>query len=154
MKFIQVLFPILVVGMCCVTTSCDKDEEKYSGSLEQTQTPPTSNISQPTFEKNLTTTTISDVSMRCRFNNGGDTGGNMSCTVHWNKYYSKPTTTPKASDMTNHEQMRQYASTSETTTFDKTHTGFSGGMYIYYYFECKNSKFTTKTDVTYCVVKR
>ena len=44
--------------------------------------------------------------------------------------------------------------TSKTTVFDKTHTGFSGGTYVYYYFECQNSKYTTKEDIKYCIVKR
>lgn len=39
-------------------------------------------------------------------------------------------------------------------TFDKTHTGFNGGTFVYYYFECRNSKYTTKTNVTYTIVKR
>lgn len=56
--------------------------------------------------------------------------------------------------MTNHESMRQYSTTKLTTTFDKTHAGYSGGNYIYYYFECSNSKYTTKTNITFCVVKR
>lgn len=151
MKIFDSLFFVLVAGMSFVLTSCDKDDDYTSDKEVQT---PISNISRPTFEKYLTTTTMSDVSMRCRFNNGGDIWNNMSCTVHWRKYSSKPSTTPKVSDMSRHESMRQYATTSKTTTFDKTHTGFSGGTYVYYYFECKNSKYTTKTDVTYCVVKR
>ena len=36
----------------------------------------------------------------------------------------------------------------------KSHSGFSGGNYIYYYFECENSKYSTETDVKYCIVKR
>lgn len=152
MKNNKTLFLLLIVGMSFVTTSCDKDDDEYNRN-DVVETP-VSKISQPTFEKYLTTTTFSDVSMRCRFKNGGDTWENMNCTVHWRRYSSKPTTTPKSSDMTNHESMRQYATTSKSTTFDKTHTGFSGGTYVYYYFECKNSKYTTKTDVTYCIVKR
>ncbi|MGN1217292.1 MAG: hypothetical protein ACI4TD_04875 [Phocaeicola sp.] len=134
-----------------MATSCEKDED-YTSDKEVQK--PTSNISKPTFEKNITTTTTDQVSLRCRFNNGGDTWNNMNCTVHWRKYSSKPSTTPKASDMSKHESMRQYASTSKSTTFDKTHAGFSGGTYVYYYFECRNSKYTTTTDVTYCLVKR
>lgn len=151
MKIFKVSLFLLVVGMSFLATSCDKDDDYNPNNDVKT---PSSNISQPTFEKNLTTTTTSDVSMRCRFNNGGDTWYNMTCTVHWRKYSSKPSTTPKASDMSNHESMRQYATTSKSTTFDKTHTGLSGGTYIYYYFECKNSKYTTKTNMTYCIVKR
>ncbi|MBO5182761.1 MAG: hypothetical protein J6B92_12905 [Paraprevotella sp.] len=158
MKNFRSLLFLMVVGMPFLATSCEKDDnydadkDSYdSGKEVQT---PSLNISKPTFEKYLTTTTTSEVSMRCRFNNGGDTWNNMTCTVHWRRYSSKPSTTPKASDMSNHESMRQYASTSISTTFDKTHTGFSGGTYVYYYFECKNSKYTTKTDITFCIVKR
>lgn len=151
MKNINRILFVLVAGLAFVATSCEKDEEHTSDKEVQT---PASNISKPTFEKNITTTTTDQVSLRCRFNNGGDTWNNMNCTVHWRKYSSKPSTKPKASEMSNHESMRQYASTSKSTTFDKTHAGFTGGTYVYYYFECRNSKYTTTTDVTYCVVKR
>ncbi len=143
---------MLIAGISLFATSCDKDDDDHSSpNVEQTTT---SNVTSPTFDKNLTTATYSDISMRCRFTNGGDTWENMSCTVHWRKYSTKQSSVPKASDLTNSETMRQYATTSTKTTFDKTHTGFSGGTYVYYYFECKNSKYTTKTDVTYCIVKR
>lgn len=152
MKKVKSLLLILIAGTSFLITSCDKDNDDYDpDDIVQT---PTSSVSKPTFDKNLTTTTYSDVSMRCRFTNGGDTWEHMSCTVHWKKYATKPSSSPKASDLTNSETMRQYSTTSTKTTFDKTHTGLSGGTYVYYYFECKNSKYTTKTDVTYCVIKR
>ena len=150
MKIINSLF-VLFVGMSFVAASCTKDDDYTPDNEVQT---PTSSISRPTFEKYLTTTTTDQVSLRCRFNNGGDITDNMSCTVHWKQYGSKTSSTPKESDMSKHESMRQYAATSKSTTFDKTHAGFSGGTYIYYYFECKNSKYTTKSEVTYCIVKR
>lgn len=56
--------------------------------------------------------------------------------------------------MTEHETMRQYGGGTKTkTTFDKSHAGFRGGTYLYYYFECSNSRHTTKSEVTFCVVK-
>ena len=151
MKILNIFLLGLVAGSSIVFTSCDKEDDYSSSNNVQT---PTTKISKPTLARDLTTTTTMDVSIRCRFDNGGDTWNNMSCTVHWRKYSSKPSTTPSASDMTNHESMRQYASTSKSTTFDKSHSGLSGGTYIYYYFECRNSKYTTKTNVTYCIVKR
>lgn len=143
------LFAIMtfLLGLCACETV---DYESLNGS----GTSSTTKITQPELERYLTTTTTDMVSLRCRFNNGGDTWDNMNCIVHWRRYASKPSTTPKASDMNQHETMRQYATTSRSTTFDKTHAGFSGGTYVYYYFECSNSKYTTKTDVTFCVVKR
>lgn len=142
---------ILAMGLLA-TTSCDKEEDTFYTGPE---TPEISNLSAPSLDKYLTTTDCDGVSFRVRFTNGGDTNENMSCIVHWRKYASKPSDTPKASDMTEHESMRQYGSSSKTkTTFDKSHAGFTGGTYIYYYFECSNSRHTTKTDVTYCIVKR
>ena len=152
MRYNNLILPFLIIGFSIMSTSCNKDDEAYSSG--NTGGNNTSKVSQPVFDKNLTTTTTSDVSFRCRFTNGGDTWENMNCVVHWRQYSSKPSTTPKTSDMTKHEQMRQYATTSTKTTFDKTHTGFSGGTYVYYYFECKNSKFVTKKNITYCIVKR
>lgn len=145
-KFFQTVFCCAILLMA----SCGKEDDD----VLYEDTSAIVNISEPEFDKYLTTTTTSDVSLRVRFNNGGDTWENMNCTVHWRKYSSKPSSTPKASDMNNHESMRQYATTKTKTTFDKTHTGFSSGNYVYYYFECSNSRYTTKTDVTYCIVKR
>lgn len=139
-----------LLGAAVALTGCDEDDYLED---EVTQTP-VSQLTEPQLERNLTATTSMDLSLRCRFSNGGDTWENMKCTVHWRTYSSKPTTSPKASDMTNHESMSQYAIGKYNTTFDKSHSGFNGGNYIYYHFECGNSKHTTKTSVTYCVIKR
>ena len=150
MKYCKSLLLLLMLGNSIAITSCDKENDYLIEDIEH----PESQLAKPEFDKYLTTTTTDIVSLRCRFKNGGDTWNNMKCTVHWRVYSSKPSTTPKASDMTNHESMRQYSTTKLTTTFDKTHAGYSGGNYIYYYFECSNSKYTTKTNITFCVVKR
>lgn len=151
MKYYKSLCLLLILSGSTVMVSCDKDDDYIK--TEDTDIP-SSQLTRPKFEKYLTTTTTDIVSLRCRFTNGGDKSNNMRCTVHWRKYSSKPSTTPKASNMTNHESMRQYSTTQSTTTFDKTHAGYNGGNYIYYYFECSNSKYTTTTDITYCIVKR
>lgn len=78
----------------------------------------------------------------------------MKCVVHWKAYSSKPSTKPKASALTRNETMRVYSSTKRSTTFDKSHAGYNGGTYIYYYFVCSNSKHSVTTDVTYEIVKR
>ena len=149
--FNTLLLGLFFCSTVTVLSSCDKEDIDFPADDSETLI---SNVTKPVFDKYLTTTTDSEVSFRCRFKNGGDTWENMTCTVHWCKYSSKPAKTLTVSDMTKHESMRQYATTSVSTTFDKTHTGFSGGTYVYYYFECKNSKYTVKTDVTYTVVKR
>ena len=152
MKITKLFLSLLIIGASLVITSCDSDDDNSYNDNSSGQT--TTKISFPTFERDITTTTTDDVAMRCRFNNGGDNWYNMSCTVHWRKYSSKPTTTPKMSDMTNHESMRTYSTTTTSTTFDKAHAGFNGGTYIYYYFECSNSKYTTTTSMKHCIIKR
>lgn len=101
MKILNSIF-VLFVGMSFVAASCAKDDD-YTSDKEVQK--PTSSITRPTFEKYLTTTTTDQVSLRCRFNNGGDITDNMSCIVHWKQYASKPSSTPKASDMSTHESM-------------------------------------------------
>lgn len=147
MKYNKSVLLLLLSGSI-VITSCDKNNDPVVEDIS------TSQLTKPKLDKNLTTTTTDLVSLRCRFNNGGDSWENMKCTVYWTVYSSKPSVTPEYSDLKNHEVMRQYSTTRSTTTFDMIHAGYKGGNYIYYYFECSNSKYTTKTNMTFCVVKR
>lgn len=154
MKSIKSIFIALMALLSSLMiVSCDKEDDNTF--FSEPKTPTTSKLSAPKLDKHLTTTDYDGVSFRVRFTNGGDVNDNMSCKVHWCRYASKPSKTPKASDMNKHESMRQYGTgTSTKTTFDKSHAGIGGGSYLYYYFECSNSRNTTKTDVTFCVVKR
>ena len=114
----------------------------------------TDKISAPTFDKYLTTTDTDGFSIRLRFTNGGDKRENMSCYVYWRAYARKPDSAPKESDMTKCESMRIYSHNSVKTTFDKSHAGYNGGTYIYYYAVCENSKGECKTKLNYTIVKR
>jgi hypothetical protein len=111
-------------------------------------------VSKPTFDKYLTTTDTDGFSIRLRFSNGGEERSNMSCTVYWKAYSSKPSSTPSKGDLTKCEQMRIYDHTKTKTTFDKSHAGYSGGTYIYYYAVCSNSKGSCTTSINYTIVKR
>lgn len=136
-------------------SSCDEDENKFEyagGNASQNNS--STSIKAPSLDKILTTTDLDGFSIRLRFANGGDVSDNMKCTVHWAAYSSKPSKTPKKSDLTRSESMRQYASTKTKTTFDKSHAGYNGGTYIYYYAVCSNSKYSTTTDITYTIVRR
>ena len=149
MKFFDFLGILFFALSSLFLTSCEKDKL-----IEDEMDTEVSSITKPIFDKYLVTTTLYDVNLGVRFVNGGDTWENMKCMVHWRKYSSKPSQVPKKSDMNKHESMRIYATTKTKTTFMKEHSGFSGGNYIYYYFECENSKYSTETEVKYCIVKR
>ena len=150
MKISEVILFVFFALAVLVMTSCEKDELLENDAIEES----VSSVSKPAFDKYLVTTTLYDVNFGARFVNGGDTWENMKCKVHWRKYSSKPAKAPKKSDMDKHETMRIYATTKTKTTFMKEHSGFSGGNYIDYYFECENSKYSVETDVNYCIVKR
>lgn len=164
MRNFKVIIGIMLVGLSLTVASCDKDDDDspkkgntgtVSGGTSTGGSSSTNKISQPTLKKILTTTTTSNVSFRCTYDMGGDKKSNMSCTVYWTQYSKKPTATPSLSDLKKAESMREYASSSNTSiTFDRTHAGFSGGTYVYYAFECRNSKYTSKTGVLYTIVKR
>lgn len=153
MKTAKFIIVTLMAALSSVlVTSCGEDDGNTF--YDEPDIPASSSVSAPALDKVLTTTDTDGVSFRVRFTNGGDVTENMSCKVHWRKYSSKPSKTPSSRDMDTHESMRQYSETKTKTTFDKSHAGISGGTYLYYYFECSNSRRTTTTDVTYCVVKR
>lgn len=144
------LLPILMLVMLSLhLASCEKDEES-----EGYEDVTVSNIEKPTFDKYLTTTDTDGFSIRLRFKNGGDVRENMSCTVYWKAYSKKPSSIPSERDLTHSESMRIYNHTKTKTTFDKSHAGYNGGTYIYYYTKCKNSKGSCKTAITYTIVKR
>lgn len=147
--FSAIIQSALLCAISFVVLSCDKDEPNF-----EYEDVVTSNISLPTFDKYLTTTDTDGFSIRIRFKNGGDNRENMSCQVYWKAYSSKPSSTPTERDLTRSEQMRIYDHTKTKTTFDKSHAGYNGSTYIYYYAVCKNSKGTCKTDITYTIVKR
>ena len=144
----SLLFALALTGMM----ACEEDDVRQDTDIEINI--PSKDVTPPSLEKYLTTTDMDGFSIRARFDNGGDDTSNMSCTVHWRAYTSKPSSRPSMSAMNRHESMRVYASTKKSTTFDKSHAGYSGGTYIYYYMECENSKYTCTTPVTYTIVKR
>lgn len=164
MKSFKLIFGIFITCLSLSLVSCEKDDGNDNSKKDHTGSTiggstggstSTSKIKQPSLKKILTTTTTSNVSFRCIFDMGGDKKSNMRCTVYWAEYSKKPSITPTVSSLRKAESMREYASSSNTSiTFDRTHAGFSGGTYIYYAFECSNSKYTTKTDVLYTIVKR
>lgn len=115
-----------------------------------------SNVTDPVFEKYLTISEYDGFTIKLRFKNGGDIRENMSCTVYWRAYAKKPSTTPTEGDMTNCEDMRivDHNDVTGKTVFEKSHVGFNGGSYIYYYAICKNSKGSSKADLTYTIIPR
>jgi len=146
-----IFYNMLLTTLALTFYSCDKEEITQETSIT---IPGGSNLTSPTLDKILTTTDYDGFSIRLRFTNGGDVTDNISCKVHWRAYSSKPSTMPRTSDMNQSEPMRTYASTKTKTTFDKSHAGYKGGTYIYYYAVCKNSKYSCTTPVTFTIVKR
>lgn len=158
---------IMALGIALTAVSCGKDDDGYDpkkdhgydfitgGGLDNGGGSSSSNLTQPVHKKEMTTTTTTDVTFKCIFENGGDECTNMRCNVYWASYSKKPSSKPTASELRKCESMREYSTSSKReTTFTKSHSGLSGGTYIYYYYECRNSKYTTKTDVMWNIVKR
>ena len=116
-------------------------------------------VKKPTFDKYLSTTDKDGFSIRVRFKTGGDKESNICATVYWKAYSKKPSTKPTKKDLTKIESMRQYGSATyhntgskkgmtESIVFDKSHAGYSGGTYIYYYVECTNSVGSDKSSIS------
>ena len=89
----------------------------------------------------------------------------MSIAVYWKAYSKKLSSKPSKSELTKVESMRQYGSATyhntglkkgmtESIVFDKSHAGYNGGIYIYYYVECKNSVGSDESPISYEIVKR
>lgn len=144
--------------------SCETDEPNDpSGSSNQNY--PAQKITKPSFDKFLTTSVVDGFSIRVRFKTGGDKESNISATVHWRAYSKKPSSKPTKSDMAKTESMRQYGGAvyhntgpkrgmTESIVFDRSHAGYNGGTYIYYYVECRNSMGSADSSVDYTIVKR
>lgn len=158
-RFIFVIATMLAV----ITSSCDTEEPRHSESSSSDY--PSQTISQPSFDKFLSTTDYDGFDIRVRFKTGGDKESNLSAKVHWQAFAKKPTSTPTKSDLSHVESMRQYGSATyhntgakkgmtESVVYDKSHGGYSGGTYIYYYVECTNSKGTAESPMTHIIVAR
>lgn len=163
MKKVFFLASICFAAVTCLFCGCSSDDENdnYSSSTSTT----TQKISAPKFDKYLTTTDTDGFSIRVRFKTGGDKESNLSATVHWKNYSKKPSSTPTKKELTKVESMRQYGSAvyhntgskkgmTESIVYDKSHAGYNGGTYIYYYVECKNSVGSASSSVSYTIVKR
>ena len=163
MKKVFFLASVCFAAVTCLFCGCSSDDENdnYSSSTSTT----TQKISTPKFDKYLTTTDTDGFSIRVRFKTGGDKESNLSATVHWKNYSKKPSSTPTKKELTRVESMRQYGSAvyhntgskkgmTESIVFDKSHAGYNGGTYIYYYVECKNSVGSASSTISYTIVKR
>lgn len=163
----KIITSLLSLVLCFVMASCGGDEpDKPSSGTSGGSTPggsTTQRITKPSFDKDLSTSDLASFSIRVRFKTGGDKESNLSATVHWNSYRSKPSKTPSKKDLTKTESMRQYGSATyhntgskkgmtESIVFDKSHAGY-GGSYIYYYVECTNSKGSASSAVSYFKAK-
>lgn len=157
---IKALSLVLSLAIC----SCETDEPD-APSNSSSQTNANQKVSQPTFDKFLTTTDTNGFSIRVRFKTGGDKESNLSAKVHWKAYSKKPSSKPSKSDLSKVETMRQYGSAvyyntgpkkgmTESIVFDKSHAGYSSGTYIYYYVECRNSVGSAESSLDYTIVKR
>lgn len=143
---------------------CEKDEEYDTSTTKQETVSKTQKVTSPSFDKDLTTVDTDGFSIRVRFKTGGDEKENLSAKVHWKAYSAKQSPIPSKKDLTKVESMRIYDATyhntgpkkgmTESIVFDKSHAGYGGGTYIYYYVECKNSKGSAVSDVTYTIVRR
>lgn len=157
--------------VCCILIitsywlcSCNPDDETVLSNTDITGTN-TSKVTKPTFDKFLSTTDTDGFSIRVRFKTGGDTESNIHATVYWKAYSKKPSSKPSKSELTKVESMRQYGAATyhntgskkgmtESIVFDKSHAGYNGGTYIYYYVECKNSVGSDESSISYEIVKR
>ena len=148
----------------CLFCGCSPDDENDNHSSSTTTTT-MQKITAPKFDKYLTTTDLDGFSIRVRFKTDGDKESNLSATVHWKSYSKKPSSTPTKKELTKVESMRQYGSAvyhntgskkgmTESIVFDKSHAGYNGGTYIYYYVECKNSVGSASSSISYTIVKR
>lgn len=148
----------------CLLCGCSPDEENDNHSSSTTTTTK-QKVTAPKFDKYLTTTDLDGFSIRVRFKTGGDKESNLSATVYWKNYSKKPSSTPTKKELTKVESMRQYGSAvyhntgskkgmTESIVFDKSHAGYNGGTYIYYYVECKNSVGSASSSISYTIVKR
>ncbi|MDE7401801.1 MAG: hypothetical protein K2M87_00100 [Muribaculaceae bacterium] len=164
MKFNK-LFSTTLMAIAVLFSSCETDEPHKPSSSTSSTTTSKQTITKPSFDKFLSTADKASFSIRVRFKTGGDKEQNLSAIVHWRAYSSKPSKTPSKSDLTKVESMRQYGAATyyktgskkgmtESIVFDKSHAGYSGGNYIYYYVECRNSKGSATSSITYMVTPR
>jgi len=150
-KSIKILTWGLATLLCIFINSCDVDEPSNNSdenaSHKSDLSLPESDLSLPEFRSDLSHGDFDGVYFRCRFGNGGDSNDNMSCVVHWIRYTEEPASTPQKHDMDYHEEMRNFKSDRFSIVFEKAHAGKSVRGWLYYYFECTNSKGSTESEI-------
>lgn len=155
---------LLILLLTISISSCDTDEPEHNSS--STTTPAqNAKVTKPSFDKFMSTSDKDGFSIRVRFKTGGDKETKISAIVHWKAYSTKPSSKPSKGELTKTETMRQHGAATyhntgskkgmtESIVFDKSHAGYNGGTYIYYYAECGNSVGSCETSVDYVIVKR
>ena len=92
---------MFVVSSGIIFTACGEDDNdnSYTRPSSGNATSNTQKVTKPTFAKFITTADYDGFSVKARFKTGGDKESNLSATIYWQKYSSKPTKTPTKSDL-------------------------------------------------------
>lgn len=141
----------MIVLSCIVISSCDPDDEPKSTTSTSSSSSSKSEV-KPEIAKVSSTATTSDFTVTFRVKSVNTPAVSMNYSGESSKTSSpslKKSTTPKCINIVEMKS-EKYSWYYYTTT----HTGFSGGTYVYYQISVSNSKGSDKSSVGYCIIKR
>lgn len=178
MHFKNLSKKILILNFLSITafaistmTSCSSNEPEMNSEYIPTSSP--LEISKPKYIEDLTTSS-SNVSIKVKFNTGGDIDSKVNATIHYITYNARPNSNPKKSDLLSTGVMQQYSvkyyhDNDSNEKYGNNNESFKGitesiifeyssflclpteNTYIYYYVECCNSEGSVETPIFYTI---
>ncbi len=141
------IIPMLFMGL--LISSCDTDEPSSSSNSSSTAT---KKEVKPEIAKVSSTSTTSDFTVTFRVKSVDFPSVSMRYSAESAKTTHpslNKTSTPKCVNI-----VEMKSSGYSWYYYQTTHTGLSGGKYVYYQISASNSKGSDTSSVGYCIIKR
>lgn len=149
-KILQACAFTMITLSCVAISSCTPDDEPKSDNTSNTSSAPSE--VKPEIAKISSTATTSDFTVTFRVKSVNTPTVSMKYSGESGKTSSpslKKSSTPTCVNIVEMKSEKY-----SWYYYKTTHTGFSGGTYVYYQISASNSKGSDKSSIEYCIIKR
>ena len=142
---------ILLINLCMAGVFCacggDDDDDDYAYPNNEESGHSSHNVSRPSISVLTATSTTTEFTVVFEVRSEEEPS---SVTLHYGRN-SSSTSSPTINKSSSCRLQRK---ANNTYYYSKTHAGFTGGNYIYFYGEVTNSAGTSKSQTSHVIIKR